>query len=209
MAQHRPSWRRPGGPLTTVVVALAGTALLAGCGAGGTGAGASSSSDDHVSSSGSALSRARLYGSLQELTADSPVIVAGTAGAQEVVADITPGLDFTLTSFEVGASVRPAGDPVEGQDIVVRQVGSADQGLHEPLLVEGQVYLLFLTPSGLDGDLASHYYPVGVTAGLYALRDAASRPQDREAWRSVVFEELAPAPGDVLPDTVTETDVTG
>lgn len=201
----RPSDRRPLGSVvrvravTQVVVAGAAVPVLAvpltGC-AGG----ASEQGESQVS-------RVELYTSLQDLAADSPVIVAGTAGPQQTATDVTPDMHFTLTSFTVAVPLAPAGDPLGGPSITVRQVGSADQPAPVPLLVTGQAYLLFLTPSGLSGPLASHYYVTGASAGLYRSQNTDPLPTDVQQWHSAVFEEAAPDPADDLPDTITVGDV--
>lgn len=158
--------------------------------------------------SSSSASRAALYGSLTELTAASSLVVAGVAGDQRTAADITPSLDFTLTAFEVEATVEPEGGSFEGRTIVVRQTGSADQPPPAGSLLEpGRAYLLFLTASGLPGELAEQYYVTGVTAGLYTARDPAALLVESGDWGTAVFDEAAVEEGDVLPDAVTAADV--
>lgn len=158
--------------------------------------------------SSSSASRAELYGSLAELTAASSLVVAGVAGDQRTAADVTPTLDSTLTAFEVAATVEPEDGPSEGRTIVVRQTGSADQPPPAgPLLEPGRAYLLFLTASGLPGELAEQFYVTGVTAGLYTARDPASVLVASGDWGTAVFDEAAAGEGDVLPDAVTAADV--
>lgn len=81
---------------------------------------------------------------------------------------------FTLSTLELQGT--PAkGEGLEPSDKVsVRLLGSADQAGPAPLLKVGGIYLLYLTPSGLDGELASQFNVTGGTAGLYGIEPAAT-----------------------------------
>lgn len=155
--------------------------VLAGCGGPGTTGG------------GSASSRARIYSSLEEMTADSDVVLTGTAGTQDEVTDI-PGstLASTVTDLTVDDVLRADDDTAAGSTVVVRQIATGDgwfSGGPEAKLEPGQRYLLFLVHSGLDGEAATDFYPVGAVAGIYRA--------DGEA-----FTRLVPDSGDDLPSTL-------
>ena len=105
-----------------------------------------------------------------------------------------------------GADAK-AGDVVE-----VRQIGSVDQQTGVEMLNADQVYLLYLTPSGLSGDLASQYYVTGAEAGIYeATSGGSSNPSvlkstsqaDSEKADKVSFSRVELDTGDTLPATVT------
>lgn len=112
-------------------------------------------------------SRVRLYGSVSELAEDSALVVTGRVVETRTVQDLDDHTDFTLSTVEV----RESNAAEAGELITVRQFGSDKQAPVVPLLVTGQDYLLFLTSSGLKGDLASHYYVTGSNAGIYQLDD--------------------------------------
>ena len=113
------------------------------------------------------MARVRLYSSTAEFAADSAVVVIGTAKSEAVAADIDGVTEFTLVQF-VPDEVLQGADQIDGREaIVVRQTGSAKQGSPAPLMVLGERYLLYLTPSGLEGKLADHFYVTGANAGLY------------------------------------------
>ena len=163
--------------LVAPAVALAVVTGAAGCsGAGQVGAdGGSTSNQQHSSDDGEAhASRVKFYGSLKAITKDSAVVVVGTAGPQTVADDLNTGLDFTLTSFTVDTVLKHKDVPPKGSSVIVRQDGSGSVPPSAKLLETGKEYLLFLTASGLPGDLASQYYVTGANAGLYV--DAADAP---------------------------------
>ena len=65
----------------------------------------------------------------------------------------------------------------------------------------GQTALLYLTPTGLDGELASQYYPVGVTAGVYVLDgDVAALSADNDS--AVTFSHTVTDTGDSIPNVL-------
>jgi hypothetical protein len=187
-------------------VVLAAPILLlsvSACGASpSTSANSEGSSTTQVTTFASEGSRARLYNSIKELSSDSRLVVYGTAGPHEEVADLSPDVDFTLTTVTIEAPIKPSANKMEGQQIIVRQMGSSRQPTEIPKLVEGETYLLFLTASGLDGDLASQYYITGATAGMYE----AAGPVDiknRSTLRSTPFSKVPSDDGDKLPEMIT------
>lgn len=163
--------------LVAPALALAVVTGATGCsGAGQVGGDGESTSNQKRSgnTSGSHVSRVKFYESLEAVTKDSAVVVVGTAGSQTVTDDLGTGLEFTLTSFAVNKVLKHKGAPPKSQSIIVRQDGSENESPSTELLEPGKNYLLFLTASGLPGELASQYYVTGVNAGLYV--DAADTP---------------------------------
>lgn len=151
------------------------------------------------------VSRVKLYSSTRALASDSSAVVVGTVSAQRVVADITPDIDFTvstLTVVEVGKSTTGL---AVGDSIEVRQLGSADAPPPSTLMSVGGGYLLFLTSSGLDGDLATQFYITGGNAGLYAADAQAT------AARIGVpaFSKVDLEPGENLPQRLTASESLG
>lgn len=137
--------------------------------------------------------REKTYASLDELNADSTLVVVGTPTRQEVVQDIEPDMDFTLSTFEV-QSTQKGEAPAS---ITVRQTGSTAQGAPAGILTTGQQYLLYLVPSGLPGEQASQYYVTGLTAGIYT--GAETR---EETTTGSTFTQAEPDPADNLPPTI-------
>ena len=69
------------------------------------------------------------------------------------------------------------------------------------MLEDGQTALLYLTPTGLDGELASQYYPVGVTAGVYVLDgDVAALSADNDS--AATFSHTVTDTGDSIPNVL-------
>lgn len=151
---------------------------------------------DAAESGGAEMSRVRLYESVRELAADSDAIVVGRVVDEREVADIDPITDFTLADFEVDKVL--AGDSVAaGSTIVVRQVGSSRQTPPVELLAQDGTYLLYLTASGLEGELGKHFYVTGANAGVYEARGA-----ERGVVMSGVsdtFVQSSPQEGEHLP----------
>jgi len=140
-----------------------------------------SSDESTTTYSGGSLSRVQYYDSMKAMAADSAVIVIGTPQSETVVADIDGVLDFTLASFVVDKVVKGHQSVKVHDAIIVRQIGarsgeetntSIPQGAVVPLLDIDVRYLLYLTPSGLSGDLAFHYYVTGANAGIYVASSA-------------------------------------
>lgn len=147
-----------------------------------------------VETSGSHGSRVEFYNSVEALTADSSVVVVGTVVEQRSVTDIDPETPFTISTIEVVSSEKGDGaaSPLE-----VRQLGSSEESGPAPLLESGETYLLFLTPSGLDGDLASQFYVTGGNAGIYVAPQSAAR--STEGATATTFEQVEAEEGDELP----------
>lgn len=181
-------------PLTLKLIALpfAGI-LLAGCGT-------------TSSSGGSDVSRVRLYSSANALAADSSLVVVGVVSKQRVAADITPDLDFTISTINVQKVVKKNGKAQAGSTVEVRQDGSSGQSPSTTLLKPGTPYLLFLTDSGLDGALASQFYVTGANAGLYAADSTAARVSN---WGATPFKQLDKESGEKLPATISPDSLAG
>ena len=141
---------------------------------------------------GGETSRIRLYESVSEMADDSALVVTGRVVETRTVQDIDDHTDFTLSTVEV----RESNEARTGDLITVRQFGSDEQAPLVPLLVTGQDYLLFLTSSGLKGELASHYYVTGSNAGLYELTDDSKA---RRGAQEPSARQVAPTEGENLP----------
>lgn len=157
-----------------------------------------------------AVSRSTLYISVEDLSADSTLVVVGrvtdrtTSGSAEAA-----GADpvHTVSTIEVTEATPAAGRedadtdvPAAGSTIEVRQLGSTDvDQLPAPILEVGQDYLLFLTPTGLSGGAASQFHITGGTAGYY--RSTAGPTGDR-ADAGATFGKVGDE-GDTLPATLT------
>ena len=100
--------------------------------------------------------------------------------------------------FNVAVSEVLKGDVAVGDTVVMRQTGGeGDPGVLE----DGQTALLYLTPTGLDGELASQYYPVGVTAGVYVLDgDVAALSADNDS--AAAFSHTVTDTGDSIPNVL-------
>lgn len=142
-------------------------------------------------------SRVRFYSSVSELAGDSAVVIAGVVTAQRTATDINPETELTISTVTVSA-VPKGQSLVAGSTVEVRQFGSAKQEGPAPLLVVRSGYLLYLTGSGLKGELANQYYVTGSDAGLYA----ATSP-DSLTRSSGSFRQMQANQGDHLPATIT------
>ncbi len=154
---------------------------------------AGSLQDDGTAQRKTSYSRVHLFTSLEEMGDDSEEVVTVTVRFQEEVFDIDGSTPFVLTYVTVEEGHK--GALKAGDEIVVRQTGFAE----ESLLENGSSYLLYLVSSGLDGELASHYYINGVTAGIYQLDVAVAsfRSAKQEEFQRVDEES-----GDNLPSEV-------
>lgn len=170
-------------------VLFAAVLAVSGCAGGGEGAG------------GADTSRVRLYSSTSDLAADSALVVTGTVVGQQAVVDLSPDLGFTLSTVRLNTVVK--GDAAPGSAVVVRQVGSEERPTD--LMAVGSHYLLYLTPSGLPGDLGEQYYVTGGNAGLYeaAGGNALGTSGDQ------VYTRSAPEPGENLPGSLTPAQALG
>lgn len=170
------------------VVGVAGFMLIGGFSLALSGC-SSPEETSHVSAT-----RTKVYTSIAELDGDSALVVVGTPREQEVVQDVEPDMDFTLSTFEV-RSAQKGTSPAE---IVVRQTGSVEQGAPAEILQVGQQYLLYLTPSGLPGEQAGQFYVTGLNAGIYEEQEAP-----RAARTSTLsFVQADPEPGEALPTVI-------
>ena len=149
----------------------------------------------HDETSHLAAGRAKTYSSLGELEADSAVIVIGTVTEQGVVKDVEVSLDNTLSTVEV-QSARKSEVPSR---IVVRQTGSTIQGAPVPILESGGQYLLYLVPSGLEGDAADQFYVTGLDDGIYRAAHA-ERPGAQP--HPISFVRAHTEPDDHLPERI-------
>jgi hypothetical protein len=133
----------------------------------------------------------------------------GRVSAQRVVRDVDDSTDFTLSTVIVDRALQ--GKPAS--TVVVRQVGSKAQQAPAALMRTGSTYLLYLTDSGLKGDLASQYYVTGGDAGLYGDPSAAGAgPGSRAATAETPpssFQQLSPDPIDKLPAQVSASTAVG
>lgn len=148
-------------------------------------------------------SRVTFYDSVEELKADSDAVVVGRVVDQEVADDIEEGFHFTLSHVEVMEADAESG-LAAGDTIVVRQVGGEDTPPMTDLLGREDTYLLFLTLTGLDGKLATQYYPTGVVAGIYVAPGVSSGKSASATFTQFERDEL-----DNLPSEISAQDVLG
>lgn len=142
---------------------------------------ASTSSTETVDSPTSQGSRVTIYQSLDELIADSSLIVLGSVAEQAALSGDDASDNVTASEFVVDQAFVPTGlaqslaqagvqpstrDP--GDTVTVLQHGTPDTVTSVgKLLEEGGRYLLFLNPTGLSGAAADDFFVVGSEAGLY------------------------------------------
>lgn len=153
----------------------------------------------------SEMSRAKLYPSVAALAKDSASIVVGRVEEQRVANDVSPDLDFTISRVTVNQVGRSVDGLQPGSKMEVRQTGSKAQRAPAQLMEVGASYLLFLTPSGLSGDLASQYYVTGANAGLY-IADATAGKMPGPGSK---FRQLQRQEGENLPAQLALSEVTG
>lgn len=150
-------------------------------------------------------SRVTLYESLDQLVADSSMIVTGKVTAQVA----SPDGEYTISSFTVDESFAPVGlaaslidsgiaatSPAAGEVVTIRQFGTSGITTGGPLLTDGGEYLLFLNPTMLPGDAADDFFIVGSEAGLYAAGDGGD------------YRRLSDD-GDLIPETLNPHDSLG
>lgn len=145
--------------------------------------------------------RHTLYTSLEALASDSSDVVRVVVLDQTEVEDDLP---YTLSTVEVRETYHPSslgrnvdrdGTLQEGEHAVIRQFGGASwEELPAAIVAPGETYLLFVTPTMLDGAEAE-YYVTGGSAGLY-------RPGTDGRFAHVGLDE-----GDALPDPLSEHDL--
>ena len=160
--------------------------VLAGC--------SSTSTND-----GSHTSRVELYDSVASMAEDSSAVVVGTVSGQRTVADIDQTTHFTLSTITVTSTPKSDGSVAEGSTVIVRQIGSVEQPAPTPLLEIGTTYLLYLTPSGLSGELASQFYITGGNAGLYQAKGSVDQQTEEQIFIQVEKEEGENLPSELTP----------
>jgi len=196
--------RRTRKTLTAAGLTVAAALALAGCASGSSDGGVAESTQE--SGDGAHLTRAQLYSDIDALASDSVAIAVGTVTSQRVATDIDDATAFTISSFEVTESVKSDGFTDAGKVVDVRQVGSPDGPAPTDLLTPGSTYLLYLTASGLDGELGSQYYVTGASAGLY---EQATSAQSRSGTdnSSSRFVQVDATEGEDLPAEVDVNDL--
>ena len=181
-------------------VIAATVAVLAGASLGACGA-----TNGTASQTASGMSRVTIYRSVDQLMDDSDAVIVGDVQSTTTTRDIDDATDFTLASVLVKYVAK--GDLAPSDGITVRQTGT-----DAPQLSEGDTVLLFLVRSGLDGDLAEHYYITGATAGMYEADPLAKVLQTDESEDDGIasdtqFERIDKDSGDDLPMTLTMDDI--
>jgi hypothetical protein len=136
------------------------------------------------------------------LAGDSSIVLAGTVQDQEIASDMPGGGEFTLSTVGISATAKTDANHPDGSTVVVRQHGTAGDPGPGSLLTEGRTYLLYLTPSGMDGDLASQFSVTGGTAGIYAKHRSAVR-SPTTVVESTEFTGTSSDEGDHLPAQLT------
>ena len=123
--------------------------------------------------------------------ADNAGSMPNTVSTVVVIESFTPaGLGTALKAEGVGVAKRPAA----GDEIVIRQVEVDLEEASSPIMSVGRRYLVFLTPSMLNGEKGAQFYVTGASAGVYSAEGAA--------FVHGPFEE-----GDRLPERLTAEDL--
>ncbi|WP_270410257.1 hypothetical protein [Brachybacterium paraconglomeratum] len=164
------------------------------------GAGDSSGGAGDGDSTGTHGNRSRIYGSLEELRADSDLVIKATVpNPLEVTKREEDAGTFTYEDIEttlpvlessvVGTRGEGVDDLSSGPDeVTVIQLGNAEMSeVPAPLLEAGKTYVLFLTLSGLPGDDANKFFVTCSDAGIFLEDGAAVVPLSEH--------------GDVLPES--------
>ena len=154
-------------------------------------------------------SRVKLYTGSKALTKDSALVIVGRVSGQMVSQDITPGFDFTLSTFTVGQVLKGRQVVEPGASVVVRQVGSSSQVPPTALMEPETDYLLYLTPSGLPAPLDAQYYVTGGNAGLYEGLTSNGLQANLVGGQDQLFKQVDATPGEPLPPEVNTSDATG
>lgn len=149
-----------------------------------------------TTSKGTSISRSEIYQSVSQLADDSDAIIIGTVESSENVSDIDLSTEFVLATVKVADTEK--GNITTGDTVIVRQTPLSDA----QLMSKGATYLLYLTESGLEGELASQYYVTGVTAGIYEKTQTSARS-------AASFERFDKASGDDLPDMIAASEIEG
>ncbi len=151
-------------------------------------------------------SRVQLYDSVSALADDSSIVVAGTVSDQKTVSDIPNGGQFTLSTLTVTKSAKTDSAHPDGSTIIVRQIGSPKTSGPAPFLEQGKAYLLYLHPSELEGELASHFYVTGGSAGIYETQQNAAARSSGGVTEDTEFTKAPSDEGDDLPEALTLDD---
>ena len=154
------------------------------------------------------ISRAKTYSSLNALADDSDLVVVGKVTSAKVARDLADSTDFTLVDIDVLRAIK--GDASADTTLTVRQTGSAEQKSPETLLAKDDVFMLFLTKSGLSGEQASQYYVTGANAGVYELKDQSAQTEAKltsNDAQATTFARVNTDSGDNLPMTLDLTEV--
>jgi hypothetical protein len=177
--------------ISVIAVIAVLAAGLVGCASGSHGAG----------------SRHELYDSLDQLVADSAVVVVVDVGISTETAGTESASAYTSFSTDIVDVLNPAGlgstlesltafdKPVVGGQLTVRQLGTAKIAGPGPMLTTGKEYLLFLIPTEMPGAGSAEYYIVGGTAGAYM------QSQD-DSYHAISEEEGDKLPVDLRLDDV-------
>jgi len=121
-------------------------------------------------------SRHELFDSVRSISAASSNVVVVEVQSQRE--EEGPQIPYTISDAKVMTQFAPAGlgsaidlkTPREiGGEVAVRQMGSKEVSTPAPILEIGRQYLLFLTPSMLDGEAAKQFYVTGGSAGIYSV----------------------------------------
>lgn len=144
-------------------------------------------------------SRHELFDSLASLSAASSLVAVVKVGdasvsdgrIRETVYRGTVQSTYQPKDLATALSVGPS---APAEEVFVRQVGVQGDAAPYPFLRSGDVYLLFLTPTMLDGDASKQFYITGGSAGIYAEQDGK--------FVHGPFDE-----GDSLPRTLTAEDL--
>ena len=149
-------------------------------------------------------SRVKLYDSVASMAQDSSAVLVGTVSSQEVATDIDPTTHFTLSTITVTNTPKSDGSITEGSTVTVRQIGSAEQPAPTTLMEVGGTYLLYLTPSGLTGELASQFYITGANAGLYQATGDVEAQSVQQIFAQVEKQEGENLPRELTPEQATQ-----
>lgn len=153
-------------------------------------------------------SRVHLYHSIHELAAESAAIVEGEVTSQRTASDLkNSSAVFTISTVTVTAAPKGSGLSA-GSTVEVRQEGDSTHVGPAPFLKNGSSYLLYLTPSGLPGPLATQYYVTGGTAGIYEA-EATSHTGTSAESPANAFTHVPADEGDTLPAAVDLSDAQG
>lgn len=139
------------------------------------------SSDEPIGIHGT---RSKEYVSVADLASDSTAVIVGKVLTQEVIPGDVP---TTLSTFEVqeapapavlaSALHRPATAKVPAlKTVQIRQLGTSTMA-EVPAAIfkaDGTVYMVFIRPSELPGEAATHFFVTGSDAGIFPADQAGA-----------------------------------